>query len=126
MTEDALHALAVLLDTWGVSPEELVEEFQGAGSGDGAAGKLVRWDEFLQVVRGMPGDLAGADGGGDKLRSALGVTLDKPTIDLGLLQRYCPAGPPSRRCQAVARGCLRALAAAPLRSQSPRTREPPL
>ena len=62
MAKDAVHALAGLLDTWGVSEWELLTSL---GLEDNAA--AVTWTQFLEAVRELPVRI----GGEKELRAAL-------------------------------------------------------
>lgn len=62
MAKDAVHALAGLLDTWGVSEWELLSSL---GLEDNAA--AVTWPELLEAVRELPVSI----GGEKELRAAL-------------------------------------------------------
>ncbi len=54
MAANALHSLALLLDTWGVSADEFMHELlQGEPAADAPAGSVptnsIRWERFMQV-----------------------------------------------------------------------------
>jgi len=68
MAEEALHSLAELLDKWGVSVEELMNELGVEDDGGQEGGKLT-WEGFLAAVRQLPVVL----GGEKELRAAVEI-----------------------------------------------------
>jgi hypothetical protein len=68
MAEEALHSLAELLDKWGVSVEELMNELGVEEDGGDEGGKLT-WEGFLAAVKQLPVVL----GGEKELRAAVEI-----------------------------------------------------
>mmetsp|Transcript_10621 Transcript_10621/g.16641 ORF Transcript_10621/g.16641 Transcript_10621/m.16641 type:complete len:446 (-) Transcript_10621:1405-2742(-) len=74
MASDALHSLAQLMEKWGISIAELLEEFGVNAESDG---KLT-WDKFLEVFR----DLTGEIGTEETLKKTFGIGDSKKALDL--------------------------------------------